>query len=67
MSVARDIGREIKAARVAAKMTQNRLGRRAGLAPRIVRLVEIGKANPTLNTLVKLGRALKRPFQCSLG
>lgn len=65
MQIAREIGRQVKTIRLKKGMSRAQLARRSGLSDRIVGLVEAGRANPTLETLIKLGQALRCPLKCS--
>jgi transcriptional regulator with XRE-family HTH domain len=50
----RNFGENLRAARVAARMTQAQLSRRTGLTQQYVSLVEIGRKNLTLSTMAQL-------------
>lgn len=51
-------GDNIRAARVAAGLTQKQLGEKAGIAEPTIRRYELGKLNPKLSTLQKIADAL---------
>ena len=51
-------GDNIRAARMAAGLTQKQLGDKAGIAEPTIRRYELGKLNPKLSTLQKIANAL---------
>ena len=55
------IGDRIRAARVAAGLTQKQLGERAGIAEPTIRRYELGKLNPKSSTVEKIANALEIP------
>lgn len=56
----RNFGANLRAARLAARMTQAQLARRAGLMQQFVSLIEIGRMNLTLSTMALLAKVLGR-------
>lgn len=54
----RNVGRQIRLARQARKMTQVELARRVGTQQKEISRVETGRGNPTIETLLKLARVL---------
>ncbi len=55
------LGERVKAARVAQQMTMAELAARCGLTKGFISQLESGASNPSLNTLRKIGNALKVP------
>ena len=53
-----EIGERIKQLRESAGLSQNELGRRAGISGQAVSLIEAGKRDPTWGSVLKLARAL---------
>ena len=51
---ASDIGSVIRELRVARELTQEELGRRAGLSMTYISLVETGKRNPTISAVARI-------------
>jgi transcriptional regulator with XRE-family HTH domain len=52
------MGRRIQTLREARALSREQLGRKAGLHRETIRLLELGKFDPTLRTLTKISRAL---------
>jgi transcriptional regulator with XRE-family HTH domain len=52
----RNFGENLRAARVKVRMTQAQLADRAGLTQQYISLVEVGRQNLTLSTMVMLAR-----------
>ena len=61
MDVAVAFGRVLRRLRKEARLTQEQLGFEADLRRTYVSILELGEQQPTLTTLFKLAKALKRP------
>ena len=59
---AKKLGKKIKLARVEADMTQGDLAEATGILQKSISRYETGIALPTLETLERLAKALKKPF-----
>lgn len=59
---AKKLGKKIKMARVEADMTQADLAEATGILQKSVSRYETGIALPTLETLEKIAKVLKKPF-----
>jgi transcriptional regulator with XRE-family HTH domain len=59
MSVKELIGKRIKEARQAKRLSQEALSEKIGMSAKYLSSVERGKENPTLDTLIKLADALE--------
>ncbi len=53
------LGRAVRQARRRRELTQEALGREAGVAPKHLSEIECAKRDPRATTLLKLGRALR--------
>ena len=51
-------GAALRRVRLAAGMTQEQLGLEAGVQRNFISLIELGQNQPTINTIVRLARAL---------
>jgi transcriptional regulator with XRE-family HTH domain len=60
------LGRNIARLRTAAKLTQERLAERAAINPRYLQKLEAGHCEVSLAVLMRLRRALNRPWQAIL-
>lgn len=58
-AIAKRFGRAVRARRVGAALTQERLAELSGLHPTYVGMIERGVRNPTLDVAARLARALK--------
>lgn len=56
--VLQQIGKRIRTCRKLARLTQEQLAERADLSPHFLGFVERGRANPSLNSLVRIAAAL---------
>jgi transcriptional regulator with XRE-family HTH domain len=59
---AKKLGKRIKLARVDAEMTQEQLAEETGILQKSISRYETGQALPTLESLEKMAKALKKPF-----
>jgi transcriptional regulator with XRE-family HTH domain len=59
---AKKLGKRIKLARVEADMTQADLAEATGILQKSVSRYETGTSLPTLETLERISKALKKPF-----
>ena len=59
---AKKLGKKIKLARVEQDMTQEQLGESIGALQKSISRYETGTALPSLITLEKITKALKKPF-----
>lgn len=59
MVIKKSIGKRIKSLRREKFLTQEVLAEKADLNPKYLSSLELGKENPTLDTLIKLSKALK--------
>lgn len=57
--VSKELGKKIKEIRKSKKLTQAELAWRTGLTPNFIGLIERGKKRPSLETLIKIGKALE--------
>jgi XRE family transcriptional regulator, regulator of sulfur utilization len=57
----------IRAARLAAGLTQEQLAQRAGVASVTISQIELGNRSPTLDTLMRVAAALEIPAATLLG
>jgi len=62
LSVRRAVGDNIRAARLHANLTQEKLGERAGLDRQSINRIEQGHASPILDNLVRIADALDIPL-----
>jgi transcriptional regulator with XRE-family HTH domain len=58
----RAVGRAIKAARVEAGLTQEKLAERSEIAPRVLQKIEAGRITILVTTLIRIRRALGCDF-----
>ena len=58
MSIYDEIGKRIVLSRMLKNMTQENLALECGISPSYLRMIEHGKANPTINELSKIAKAL---------
>ena len=56
------IGANLREARQRARLSQVELAQRATLAQQVISLIEVGRANPTIQTLQRLADALGYPL-----
>lgn len=61
------IGRSIKAARVDANLTQDKVYLAIPLSRTFYQEIEVGRANPSLNVLLAIARAIGVPVAILLG
>lgn len=59
---AKKLGKKIKLARVEADMTQGQLAEAMGILQKSISRYETGIALPTIETLEKMTKVLKKPF-----
>lgn len=59
---AKKLGKKIKLARVEADMTQGQLAEATGILQKSISRYETGIALPTLETLERIAKTLKKPF-----
>jgi transcriptional regulator with XRE-family HTH domain len=59
---AKKLGKKIKLARVEADMTQGDLAEATGILQKSISRYETGIALPTLETLERIAKSLKKPF-----
>jgi transcriptional regulator with XRE-family HTH domain len=59
---AKKLGKKIKLARVEADMTQADLAEATGILQKSISRYETGASLPTLDTLERVAKALKKPF-----
>lgn len=59
---AKKLGKKIKLARVEEDMTQRDLSEASGILQKSISRYETGQALPTLDTLEKMVKILKKPF-----
>jgi transcriptional regulator with XRE-family HTH domain len=67
LDAAVSFGKVLRKLRKEAGLTQEQLGFEANLQRVHISLFELGKNQPTLNTLLKLGKALKLPAKDLVG
>ncbi|HZD52426.1 MAG TPA: helix-turn-helix transcriptional regulator [Woeseiaceae bacterium] len=60
-TAAQHFGEIIQRLRISAGMSQETLAAEAECHPTYISLLERGRRNPSLNTMIRLGRALNRP------
>jgi transcriptional regulator with XRE-family HTH domain len=53
------VGQRVRELRLAYRVTQEQLAERAGLSYKFIGEIERGKANPTIDTLYEIARALR--------
>ena len=58
---AKKLGKRIRLARVEADLTQTELAKKVGALQKSISRYENGASTPTIETLVKLASALKKP------
>lgn len=58
----RAVGRAIKAARIEAGLTQEKLAEKSDIAPRVLQKIEAGKITILVTTLIRIRRALSCEF-----
>jgi transcriptional regulator with XRE-family HTH domain len=58
-SISKSFGFAVRQRRIAAGISQEKLAERSGLHPTYVSMIERGVRNPTLDTAVKVAKALK--------
>ncbi len=58
MNLITDVGKNIQSLRKQKKLTQEKLGERAGIDPKYISALELGYRNPTLTTLQKIAKGL---------
>lgn len=63
----RQVGRRIRDARLRRQLTLVEVGRRTGLTPSMLSMVERGVAAPSIGALVAIGAALKVPMAALFG
>lgn len=56
------VSRNIRSARKDAGLTQEQLAKRVGVTVQAISYLELGRADPRLNTLRKIARATKTPL-----
>jgi ribosome-binding protein aMBF1 (putative translation factor) len=56
------LGANLREARQRARLSQVELAERAALAQQVISLIEVGRANPTVQTLQRLADALGYPL-----
>lgn len=59
---AKKLGKKIKLARIEADMTQGNLAQVTGVLQKSISRYETGASLPTLETLEKIAKELKKPF-----
>ena len=52
------LGQKIKTARLAARLTQDALGRKVGIGQDAISIIEAGHVDPRLKTLRRIAKAL---------
>lgn len=58
MNVTTDVGKNIQSLRKQKKLTQEKLGERAGIDAKYISALELGYRNPTVTTLEKIAKGL---------
>lgn len=65
--VLRELGQRVREARLAAGLTQETAAARANIDYKRYQKLELGAANPTVKTLVRVAEALETDFWALLG
>lgn len=58
-----EIGAKIKDIRLERKISQRKLAELAGISNTYLSDIEVGRTNPSLNTLGKIANALEKPIK----